>query len=289
MAPHDLPPALLSELEQVCVLLAATAAAFARDERPTGELGVHTKSSQTDVVTVMDEATEALLRGRLAQLRPADAILGEEGEDTAGSSGLTWVIDPIDGTVNYLYGIPAWAVSVAVVLGDPHCEGGWTPVAGAVADPSRRLVHHARAGAGAWTCSEREALDGARGVGGIELHVSRETALSQALLATGFSYSEQVRADQARTLMQVLPQVRDIRRIGSAALDLCRVAEGSVDAYAEAMLNPWDIAAGWLIVTEAGGRVGGLTERGEDRPGQALTVAAPQALYEPVRALFAGA
>ncbi|HET7397369.1 MAG TPA: inositol monophosphatase family protein [Intrasporangium sp.] len=273
---------LLVELERLCVEFAVTAGALIRDERP-GRVRVEaTKSSDTDVVTVMDQRSEALLHRLVREHRPQDGILGEEGVDVAGTSGLTWVLDPIDGTVNYLYDIPAYAVSVAVVVGDARADGGWTPIAGAVCDPCRRLVHHARRGGGAWTRPERDA-----GTGHAEsaaLRVSTEDRLHRALLATGFGYDAEVRARQAEILRRVLPAVRDIRRIGSAALDLVRVADGSVDAYAESGINAWDLAAGWIIVEEAGGLVGGRV----DRPGKALTVAAGPQLLERVRSLFLG-
>jgi myo-inositol-1(or 4)-monophosphatase len=282
MPPTALPtvpdPAELVALERLCVELAVTAGRFIRDERPD-RLGVaDTKSTDTDVVTVMDRASEELLHRLILEARPDDGILGEEGAHVTGTSGLTWVVDPIDGTVNYLYDIPAYAVSVAVVVGDPSREGGWTPVAGAVADPSLHLVHHARIGGGAWTSPESSGhTDSPR-----RLSVSTETRLGRSLLATGFGYAAETRARQAAVLLRVLPLVRDIRRIGSAALDLVRVADGSVDAYAEAGLNPWDLAAGWLVVEEAGGRVVGV----DGPPGTALTVASGPALLDRIHELF---
>lgn len=272
---------LLEELERLSVDLALAAGRLIRDERPQ-QVGVFaTKTTDTDVVTVMDQRSEALLHELIRAARPDDGILGEEGVDIAGTSGLTWVIDPIDGTVNYLYQIPAYAVSVAVVTGDARSQEGWRPVAGAIADPSLRVVHHARRAGGAWTVAEAEAADGDLSHGR-RLAVSNEVELGRSLLATGFGYDPQVRARQAEVLRRVLPLVRDIRRIGSAALDLVRVADGSVDAYAESGLNAWDLAAGWLIVEEAGGVVVGSN----GPPGKALTVAAGPALVEPVRALF---
>ena len=270
-------PGELEHLERLCVELATAAGRFIRDERPAGMGVAATKSTETDVVTEMDHRSEELLRHLIGERRPDDGILGEEGADVPGTSGLTWVVDPIDGTVNYLYEIPAYAVSVAVVVGDPHVEGAWRPVAGAVSDPSRRLVHHARRGGGAWTSPE--APDHGEGR---PLHVSGEDALARSLLATGFGYSEQKRRAQAEVLLRVLPAVRDIRRIGSAALDLVRVADGSVDAYCESGINAWDLAAGWVIVEESGGVVAGAGEH----PGKELTVAAGPALVDPVRRLF---
>ncbi len=185
-ADHPLPDGTdLVELERLCIELPSRPARFIRDERPA-RLGVaETKSTDTDVVTVMDRASEELLHRLILEARPDDGILGEEGADVAGSSGLTWVIDPIDGTVNYLYDIPAYAVSVAVVVGDPSGQGTWTPVAGAVADPSLRLVHHARRGGGAWTRRE----DGSDATPLRRLSVSSESRLARSLLATGFGYA----------------------------------------------------------------------------------------------------
>src|SRR3954454_4260358 len=144
----------VQQLERLCVAFATEASRFIRDERPAGMGVAATKSTETDVVTVMDRRSEELLHRLIRAARPDDGILGEEGADVTGSSGLTWVIDPIDGTVNYLYEIPAYAVSVAVVVGDTQVEGGWSPVAGAVADPCRALVHHAAPGTGALTSPE---------------------------------------------------------------------------------------------------------------------------------------
>ncbi|KRB44913.1 inositol monophosphatase family protein [Terrabacter sp. Root181] len=272
----------VEELERLCVELAVQASRFIRDERPPRMGVAATKSTETDVVTVMDRRSEELLHRLIQAARPDDGILGEEGADVTGTSGLTWVVDPIDGTVNYLYEIPAYAVSVAVVVGDARSQGGWTPVAGAVADPCRHLVHHAGRGTGAWTSPE----DPAEGVAPTRLSVSSEDRLARTLLATGFGYAPEVRARQAEVLLRVLPLVRDIRRIGSAALDLVRVADGSVDAYAETGLNAWDLAAGWLVVEEAGGVVVGAGDGPDSSPGAALTVAAGPALVEQVRALF---
>src|SRR4051794_741736 len=280
--PPSLPEGVtVQELERFCIAFATEASRFIRDERPAGMGVAATKSTETDVVTVMDRRSEELLHRLIRAARPDDGILGEEGADVTGSSGLTWVIDPIDGTVNYLYEVPAYAVSVAVVVGDAQAEGGWSPVAGAVADPSRALVHHAGRGTGAWTSPE-EVDDSAP----IRLSVSSEDRLARTLLATGFGYDAQVRARQAEVLLRVLPLVRDIRRIGSAALDLVRVAEGTVDAYAETGLNAWDLAAGWLVVEEAGGVVLGSRETPGQRPGKALTVAAGPGLVKQVRDLF---
>ena len=285
---HGLSKLMIEALERLCIDVALEAGRLIRDDRPHSVGVAATKSTDTDVVTVMDQRSEELLHRLIRSARPDDGVLGEEGVDVVGTSGLTWIVDPIDGTVNYLYDIPAYAVSVAVVTGDARTDGAWRPVAGAVGDPSRRVVHHARRGGGAWSRPEpgdgRDDLETRPGTVDVprRLTVSSEDRLGRALLATGFGYDPEVRARQADVLRRVLPQVRDIRRIGSAALDLVRVAEGTVDAYAESGINAWDLAAGWLIVEEAGGVVMGVGSR----PGKALTVAAGPALIEPLRAIF---
>jgi len=221
-----------------------------------------TKSSPTDVVTAMDRAVEDLLRARLLEHRPGDGMLGEEAGFQPGSTGLTWVLDPIDGTVNYLYRIPSYAVSVALVAGDPTVAGAWQPLAGCVHQPATGDTWTAGLGQGA-------------ALGERRLRLPPPPELAQALVATGFGYRTERRAGQARVLAGVLPRIRDIRRIGSAALDLCAVATGTVDAYYERGVNAWDIAAASLVLTEAGGRVSGL--RGGP-PGPELVVGAGEPL-----------
>jgi myo-inositol-1(or 4)-monophosphatase len=211
-------------------------------ERPEVE---STKSSPTDVVTAMDRAVEDLLRRRLGEARPGDGVLGEEAGLQAGTTGLTWVLDPIDGTVNYLYRIPAYAVSVALVTGDPTVPGDWQPVAGCVHQPATGDTWTAANGEGAW-------------LGDRQLRLTPVPDLSEALVGTGFGYRRQRRTGQAQVLTGVLPRIRDIRRIGSAALDLCGVATGTLDAYYERGVNVWDIAAAALVLTEAGGALRGL-------------------------------
>ncbi|MDO5503778.1 MAG: inositol monophosphatase family protein [Actinomycetia bacterium] len=238
-------------LRSIALEVAQEAGRLVVQERPA-TMRVGTKSTATDVVTEMDQRAQDLIVDLLRSRRPDDGFLGEEeGERTRGSTGITWVVDPIDGTVNYLYNIPSYAVSVAAVIGDPGVEGAWSPIAGAVINPASGEAYSAGLGQGA-TRKDRHGQTSS-------LAVSTEAALSQALVATGFGYASARRAWQAAVLADLLPEVRDIRRMGSAALDLCRVAEGSVDAYYERGLNAWDLAAGWLIVTEAGGRVGDLT------------------------------
>ncbi|BDZ57815.1 inositol monophosphatase family protein [Barrientosiimonas endolithica] len=264
----QLSAAALATLERLARDLAIEAGRLVI-ERPHG-LGVAaTKSSETDVVTVMDQRSEQLLRDRLAAERPDDAILGEEGDSVPGTSGITWVLDPIDGTVNYLYDIPQYAVSVAACVGDPTTPGAWETVAGAVYHPSLGELFHAHRGSGAFLRTD---------AGDVEaLSVSGETALGRSLVGTGFGYAADVRRRQGEIVARVLPQVRDIRRAGSAAIDLCWVAAGRLDAYYESGLNPWDLAAGALVLTEAGGALRGP---GGEPAQTRLTVAGPQALVD---------
>lgn len=200
-----------------------------------------TKSSPTDVVTAADRAVEELLVGALAVARPQDGVLGEEGAGTAGSSGVRWVVDPIDGTVNYLYGIPQWAVSLGV-------EDASGTAVGVVYDPSKGELWQAVRGGGAV-------------LNGQPLRCTGVTALGQALVGTGFGYDARRRAAQAALLPALLPAVRDVRRLGAGSLDLCAVAAGRLDAYFEQGLSPWDLSAGGLVATEAGARVEGLRGR----------------------------
>lgn len=239
-------------LREVAITVAEAAAALVRARRPEvfGVMGaarhpdagasVQAKSTPTDPVTVVDTEAEQLIRARLAELRPHDHILGEEGGGDLGADGIRWVVDPIDGTVNFLYGIPAYAVSVAAQI-----DG--VSVAGAVVDVAGGVTYSAARGAGAAFTD----ADGGRGA----LSCNPVTDVSHALLATGFAYSAGRRAAQGRLVGELLPHVRDIRRVGSAALDLCMVASGRVDAHFEHGLSPWDWAAGGLIASEAGARV----------------------------------
>lgn len=198
---------------------------------------VQTKSSPTDPVTVVDTETERLVRDLLAELRPGEAILGEEGGGPADGAGpLRWVVDPIDGTVNFLYGIPAYSVSLAAQV-----DGA--SVAGAVADVVSGEVYSAACGRGATV-----SVDGQSRI----LRCTEVTDLSMVLLGTGFGYQPRRRAAQAELLAGLLPRVRDVRRFGSAALDLCHVAAGRLDAHYEHGLNVWDWAAAALIAAEAG-------------------------------------
>ncbi|RNI18372.1 inositol monophosphatase family protein [Flexivirga caeni] len=239
----------LEQLEQLACEVARAAGELIVGERPE-RLGVAaTKSTATDVVTVMDRRSEELLRTRLEEARPADGVLGEEGSATSSRSGITWVVDPIDGTVNYLYELPGYAVSVAACTGDVHTPGQWEAIAGAVLNPSTGELFHARTGGGAFLEYAGRTT---------RLHVTKQADLAFSLIGTGFGYDPGKRRRQAAIVLDLIPQIRDIRRAGSAAVDLCSVAAGRLDGYYESGLNPWDLAAGWVIVTEASGVVRGV-------------------------------
>jgi myo-inositol-1(or 4)-monophosphatase len=222
--------------------------------------GVSTKSSPTDVVTAADTAVEALVRRRLAELRPGEPVVGEERGGVAGQGGVTWVVDPIDGTVNFLYGLPWYAVSVAATR-----DG--VSVAGAVAEPATGRLWSAARGCGA-TCDGRD------------LRASEVTDLALTLVGTGFSYRAERRARQATLVAALLPRVRDLRRAGASALDVCAVAAGWMDAYVEHGTHWWDWAASTLIADEAGAVVRTPGAPGRPAPDDglgpdALLVAAP--------------
>jgi myo-inositol-1(or 4)-monophosphatase len=197
--------------------------------------GLESKSSATDMVSEADRAAEESLTRLLAAERPEDGILGEEGADAGGTSGRRWVVDPLDGTTNYLYRYRAWCVSVAL----EDAGGG---IVGVVHDPLAGETFRASRGDGAF-------------LNGDPIRVREPDSIGSALVATGFGYDADVRAGQAEVLRRVLPRVRDVRRAGAAALDLCHVAAGRLDGYYERGIKPWDYAAGALIVAEAGGRV----------------------------------
>ncbi len=212
-----------------------------------------TKSSPTDPVTIADQRAEELIVEGLSADRPNDGIMGEEGANRTGTSGYDWHVDPIDGTTNFVYGLPAFSVSVAVAYHD-------VVVAGAVYNPSTDEMFTATLGGGAFLNESA-------------LAVTETDDLALALIATGFSYHAERRASQAATVAQLLGQIRDIRRFGSAALDLCSVAAGRVDAYYEDGLNRWDYAAGLLIAEEAGASSSGLHQT--DPGPESLIVATP--------------
>ena len=251
-----------TELAALCERVARDAGALLLEHASRAPVGVATKSSLTDMVSEADVAAQALIVDALAAARPADAILGEEGADRRGTSGLRWVVDPLDGTTNFLYRYPQWAVSIAV-------EDDEGPVAGCVFDPSRQESFVAARGHGAT-------------VDGRPIEASPLDDLDRALVGTGFGYDAERRRRQAEQLAAVLPHVRDIRRGGSAALDLAWTACGRLDAYFESGLQHWDWAAGLLVVREAGGRC-------DVGPGPLDTeqiVAAGAALYPRLAALL---
>ncbi|MET9023606.1 inositol monophosphatase family protein [Actinopolymorpha sp. NPDC004070] len=253
------PTALLD----LAVRTAREAGELLRARRLTDEVSVdHTKSTPTDIVTAMDTASEALIRDRLRAARPDDTILGEEGGSVPGESGVRWLVDPLDGTVNYLYGLPAYAVSIAA-------EVAGEVVAGAVFCPPAEELWTAVRGAGAWLNDD-------------PVRTNSVPELGRALVGTGFWYDSGLRARQAELLRHVLPRVRDVRRIGSAALDLCSVACGRLDAYYETGLHPWDWSAGLLVAREAGARVGGLPGEPASRR---LAIAAAPGVFDELRSL----
>ena len=215
------------------------------------------KSSPVDIVTEADREVEALIRSLLADARPLDGFYGEESDAAESESGLTWIVDPIDGTVNYLYGFPHYAVSIAVVEGGPD-PLTWRALAGCVFNPATGELYTAAEGSGAF-------------LGEKQLHVASTVPLSQALIGTGFAYDSGMRAQQGALVAQLLPLVRDIRRMGTASLDLCAVAAGRLNGYFERTLNPWDHAAGALIAREAGATVKG---RGDAAPNHEFILAA---------------
>jgi len=257
-------------LRSVAERLATEAAEFVRRRRvevfgnpwPAADATVRAKSTPTDPVTVVDTETERLLRDRLAELRPGEHVLGEEeGGSTGGREGLTWVLDPIDGTVNFVYGIESYAVSVAA-------QRDGASLAGAVANVPAGLLYSAALGHGA-----RVQRDGVT----TPLRSSAAAELSMSLVGTGFSYAREQRARQAKVLAELLPLVRDVRRIGSCALDLCMVAAGALDAYYEDGVHVWDWAAGALIAAEAGASL--QLPPADNTPGR-IVAAAPGIAHE---------
>jgi myo-inositol-1(or 4)-monophosphatase len=231
-------PEFVTDLADLAETIGREAASLADRRRREGVVVADRKSSIVDVVTAADREVEALVRRRLADARPDDAFLGEESGTAEGTSGVTWVVDPIDGTVNYLYGSSQYGVSVAAVQGEAH-PARWTALSGVVVAPATGDVFRAERGRGAV-------------LNGRALHVGAPSSLAESLVATGFGYTEERRRDQVRVLGGFIGRVRDIRRAGAASLDLCAVATGTVDAYYERGINPWDMAAGALVAEEAG-------------------------------------
>lgn len=248
---------------------AAGAELLSRYGRPAG---VETKSTDTDLVSDADRAAEALIVAALSAARPDDGLFGEEGAARPSTSGLTWIIDPLDGTVNYLYQLANFAVSIA-------CADADGSRVGVVYDPVSQETFTAIRGGGSYLCT----ASGTR-----RLTASTGVPISRAMVATGFGYDATVRARQGALIGALLPRVRDIRRIGSAALDICAVAAGRVDAYVEEGIHPWDMAAGSLVCTEAGAL---FTEVALPGCGPTYLAAAPDlhaALDEMVRELATG-
>jgi len=241
------------ELRTLAAEIASQAGRFAAEKRLEGVEAIGTKSSVVDVVTQVDKDAEVLIAEFLRTHRPLDGLLGEEGLSEEGSSGLTWVVDPIDGTVNFLYGIPHYAVSIAAVEGPPE-PGQWRVVAGAIYHPGLDELFTASLGGGA-------------SLGKTALQVAKPVPLEQTLWLTGFAYSTRHREVQADLVKHILPKVRDIRRMGTASLDLAAIAAGRGNVYFERTLSPWDHAAGELLVTEAGGAVSGVAGRPAGREG----------------------
>lgn len=245
------------------------AARFLRDERPA-DLFIDTKSTPSDLVSEMDKGAEDLLVANLLGARPADGLLGEEGGERFGSSGVRWVVDPLDGTVNYLHHMPTWGVSVAA-------EQHGRSVVGVVVTPEFDEAYIGVKGGGAWVIN---------GAIATPIRVSECSRLSDAVVATGFGYAAERRRAQGRVVHELISQVSDIRRIGAAVIDYCWLARGRLDAYYERGLNAWDIAAGALIAAEAGAVVTGL--RDEDIYGSMMIASVPAIAHE-LREFLVGA
>ncbi|WP_171058085.1 inositol monophosphatase family protein [Modestobacter altitudinis] len=261
-------PDLHTELLELARATAEEAAVLVGAGRSTAADQVDTKSSPGDVVTAVDTASEALIVRRLTDARPDDGVLGEEGAAREGTSGVRWVVDPIDGTVNFLYGLPAYAVSIAAEV-DGRSE------VGVVLNVATGELFTAVRGRGAWLTTPGAAPQ--------QLHGSAPLSLEQTLVATGFGYRVEQRRAQGAVVAQLLTEVRDIRRNGCASLDLCSAAAGRVDAYYELDLKPWDHAAGALVAAEAGLVVTGTAGRPFADP---MAVAAAPTIAERLVALL---
>lgn len=231
-----------------------------------------TKSSKTDVVTHMDQLAERMIVQRIEEQRPLDGVLAEEGASKDSQNRRQWVIDPIDGTTNYLYDLPFWCVSIALIQIETN-----EPLVGVVFAPALGEMFVASAGFGAWKITGEETK---------QIFTSNTTELSQSLMGTGFAYAAEHRQKQAGVLTHVLPRVRDIRRMGSCAIDLCEVASGRLDGFYEKGVNHWDYAAGALIVREAGGYVSGIN--GNEAGSEMLLACAP-GVHQEMRVLLENA
>ncbi len=253
---------MTDDLLAMAVRIAREAGTILLDRFGGPARGVDTKSTSTDLVSDADREAERLITDAIHRRRPDDAVLGEEGAAAEGASGLRWVIDPLDGTVNFLLGVPHWCVSVA-------CEDEHGGLVGVVHDPNRGETFAAARGRGA-------TLNGA------PVRVADRADVDRALIATGFAYDPEARRRQATELVRILPRVRDVRRFGSAALDLAWVACGRYDGYYEWSMGPWDKAAGIVLVTEAGGRTVPLPDPEPDADG--ILAAGPR-IFEDLRKL----
>lgn len=258
--PQSLPAAELTSIHALAMSVALEVGAL-HMQHLHGERTVNAKSTPTDAVTEVDHASEALIVQRILEARPNDSILGEEGASHAGTSGVHWVVDPLDGTVNYVYRRGDFAVSLGVQV-----DG--VPTVGVVHDPSRGETYHAVLGRGAFRNET-------------PIHVSTAADLGHSLIGTGFGYDPEVRRVQGRLVARMLPQVRDIRRAGSAALDVCAVAAGRLDGYFERGVQAWDVAGAQIIVTEAGGAIEPLDA--PDVPARTWVAAGP-GIYAALRA-----
>jgi len=271
---------MTSALLDLARTIAIEAGELATRRRSEGVEVAATKSTIVDVVTEADREVELLIRNRINDARPDDAVLGEEGGlgeqggSASGTSGLTWVVDPIDGTVNYLYGIPHYAVSIAVVEGEPD-PLTWTGLAGCVLNPAIGELYTGARGEGAF-------LGGSNGRD-VPIRTAAPVPLELALINTGFAYNAITRGRQGEVVTRLLPMVRDIRRMGTASLDLCMVASGRANAYFERTLSPWDHAAGAIIAREAGAVVTGF---GDAAPSRDFILAAEPNLAEVLEPLL---
>ena len=255
------PATNLDELLALAYRLATAAGVLVCEAISNGQMHIATKSTATDLVTEMDRAAETLIVEGIRAARPADSVVAEEGSEAAGSSGVRWFVDPIDGTTNYVYGLPGFGISVGAAD-----EAGLA--VGVVVDPVHGNTYTATRGSGAFR-------------NGHAIRASSRNDLASALVSTGFSYETARRFEQAKVLLRLLPTVRDIRRLGAASVDLCNVASGRVDAYYERGLHDWDKAAGILIATEAGALV-------DDRS-SGLVVAAAPGIFTELRDLLVNA
>lgn len=266
-------PELPAQLAQLATEIARIAGERILELRSQGVDVAAAKSSAVDIVTEADREAEVLITAAIREARPDDGVLGEEGTGIEGTSGITWVIDPIDGTVNYLYNIPHYTVSIAATVPSPAYADGRRAIAGAVYNPNADEMFEAHEGGGAR-------------LNGIRISPTGNTELATSLVATGFGYTAARRTFQAELAARLLPNIRDIRRFGSAANDLCMVACGRVDAFYEIGLQPWDYAAGALIATEAGALI--IGEHDQQAPGEPFMFVAAPGLVHNLRTAVLG-